>query len=229
MSNAVTRRQEFEADRASVRAAGVPAATSAMREIPVVAAAWNFYFGRYVSYGWELGYAPDDVFGGFARLYAARSAELDEMREGQPDRATSRWDTHPSTAERIAAMRAASPGEHPADDRPAGDLLPGLAEASLALQREVVDVGSREVLSWPDFTAAAMTTMLQNRADRVFRAVAGDPGRRPRPARRARRAGGLRAGGRDAGDRGRRRGARGRDTVEAVLKQVGERAAVGQA
>ena len=172
VSNAVTRRQELEADEVSVRVAGVAAATSAMREIPVVATAWNFYFGRYLAYGWEQGFAPDDVFGGFRHLYAARTHELAAMRDEEPDDETSRWDTHPSTGERIAAMRALPPVHHPVDDRPAGILLPQLAEAGLALQGEVVDFGSRTVLPWPQFTAAAMTKILQNRADRVFRTAA---------------------------------------------------------
>jgi Zn-dependent protease with chaperone function len=172
VSNAVTRRQELEADEVSVRVAGVAAATSAMREIPVVSAAWNFYFGRYLSYGWEQGFAPDDVFGGFRHLYAARANELAEMREQEPDDETSRWDTHPSTGERIAAMRALPPAHHPADNRPAGIVLPQLHEAGLALQREVVDFGDRQVLPWPQFTAAAMTKLVQNRADRVFRSAA---------------------------------------------------------
>ncbi|WP_213450373.1 M48 family metallopeptidase [Rhizomonospora bruguierae] len=172
VSNAVTRRQEFEADRASVRVAGVEAATSAMREIPVVATAWDFYFGRYVAYGWELGYAPNDIFGGFAHLYAARTQELAELREREPDGETSRWDTHPSTAERIAAMHAMPPVAHPVDGRPAATLLPRLGDAGLALQREVVDFGSRTILPWPEFTAASTTALVQHRADRVFRSVA---------------------------------------------------------
>ncbi|MBM2614423.1 M48 family metallopeptidase [Actinoplanes sp. LDG1-06] len=172
VSNAVTRRQELEADEVSVRVAGVEAATSAMREIPVVAAAWNFYFGRYISYGWEQGFAPDDVFGGFRHLYYARAAELAGLREEEPDNETSRWDTHPSTGERIAAMRALPAMHHPADTRSATILFPHLHEAGLALQREVVDFGDRQVLPWAQFTAAAMGKSLQTGADRVFRSAA---------------------------------------------------------
>lgn len=172
VSNGVARRQELEADEVSVRVAGVAAATSAMREIPVISAAWGFYFGNYISYGWERGYAPDDVFGGFRHLYAARTEELGKLREEEPDGETSRWDTHPAIGERIAAMNALPPVHHPADSRPADVLLPHSHEAWLALQREVVDFGQREVLPWPQFTAAAMTRMVQNRADRVFRSAA---------------------------------------------------------
>ena len=172
VSNAVTRRQEFEADQVSVRVAGVEAAVSSMREIPVVDAAWNFYFGRYVAHGWEIGYAPDDIFGGFRELYVARTEELAALRQQEPDEETSRWDTHPAIGDRIAAMRALPPVAHPADWRPAAVLLPQLDGAGLALQREVVNFGSRTVLPWADFTAASLIAAQQRRADRVFRSAA---------------------------------------------------------
>ena len=172
VSNGVARRQELEADEVSVRVAGAAAATSALREIPVVAAAWGFYFNHYISYGWERGVAPDDVFGGFRHLYAARTEELARLRDEEPDTETSRWDTHPAIGERIAAMNAMPPVSHPVDDRPADVLLPHSDQAWLALQREVVAFGDREVLPWPQFTAAATTRMVQNRADRVFRSAA---------------------------------------------------------
>ncbi|GIE83395.1 hypothetical protein Aph02nite_93450 [Actinoplanes philippinensis] len=172
VSNAVTRRQEFEADQVSVRVAGVDAAVSAMRELPVVDAAWDFYFGRYVAYGWEHGYAPDDIFGGFGQLYAARTEELARLRDQEPDSETSRWDTHPAIGVRIEAMRALPPAEHAPDRRPAATLLPQLDGAGLALQAAVVDFGPRTVLPWSDFTAASIIAVQQRRADRVFRSAA---------------------------------------------------------
>ncbi|GIF11290.1 M48 family metallopeptidase [Actinoplanes teichomyceticus] len=172
VSNAVARRQELEADLASVRLAGVDAAVSAMRELPVVDAAWDLYFGRYIAYGWELGYAPDDVFGGFAQLYRARTDELARMRDREPSDETSRWDSHPAIGERIAAMRGAPRTPHAVDARPATVLLPAVEAAGMALQHEVVDFGTRTVLPWADFTAASMTMMMQHRADRVFRSAA---------------------------------------------------------
>lgn len=35
---------------------------------------------NYVQLGWEYGYAPADLFGGFAELVAGRAAELDKLR-----------------------------------------------------------------------------------------------------------------------------------------------------
>ncbi|HWS35846.1 MAG TPA: M48 family metallopeptidase [Actinoplanes sp.] len=172
VSNAVTRQQEFEADQVSVRVAGIDAAVSAMRELPVVDAAWDFYFGRYVAYGWEHGFAPDDIFGGFGQLYAARTEELAGLRDQDPDTETSRWDTHPAIGVRIDAMRALPSVPHTPDRRPAATLLPQLDGAGLALQAAVVDFGDRTVLPWAEFTAASITAVQQRRADRIFRSAA---------------------------------------------------------
>ncbi|SDT75139.1 M48 family metallopeptidase [Actinoplanes derwentensis] len=171
VSNAVTRQQEFEADQVSVRVAGLDAAVSTMRELPVIDAAWDFYFGRYVAYGWEHGYAPDDIFGGFGQLYAARTEELARLRDQEPDTETSRWDTHPAIGERIAAMRALPAVQHAPDRRPAAALLPQLDGTGLALQAAVVNFGDREVLPWAEFTAASITAVQQRRADRIFRSA----------------------------------------------------------
>jgi Zn-dependent protease with chaperone function len=171
VDNAASRRQELDADRASVRVAGPEVATSALHELPIIDAAWDFYFGAYVAPGWELGYAPDDVFGGFGALLAGRNEELAKMRDQEPEVHRSRWDTHPSNAERIAVMRAAPQVPHPADGRPAGALLPSIGAAGVALQQAVIEVGGRQVLPWPQFTAAATTARLQRNADRLFRSL----------------------------------------------------------
>ncbi|GAA3339429.1 M48 family metallopeptidase [Amorphoplanes nipponensis] len=171
VDNAASRRQELDADRASVRVAGPDVAVSALRELPIIDAAWDFYFGRYVSWGWEAGYAPDDFFGGFGQLVKARHEELAKLRDDEPEEHRSRWDTHPSNAERIAVMRTAPRTARPVDGRPAAMLVPSIATAGFALQQAVVDVGNRQVLPWPQFTAAAATANLQRNADRVFRSL----------------------------------------------------------
>jgi hypothetical protein len=96
---------------------------------------------------------------------------LDALRAEEPEDDSSRWDTHPSTAVRIATITAAPRTSHPVDSRPAAALLPWLDHVGLQLQREVVKVGSRTVLSWDDFTARSIGTGEQQRADRIFRSV----------------------------------------------------------
>lgn len=181
VDNAASRRQELEADQASVRVAGRAAAVSALRELPVLDAAWDFYFQRYVQNGWAAGYVPDDLFGGYAELLAARKAELDDLRTQPVTGSSSPWNTHPPIAERIAMMAAMPDTPRHPDGRPATVLLPNVAAAGRRLQEIVVDAGQRRVLPWPQFTAAAINADLQKRADGIFRAVgrftgAADPG-----------------------------------------------------
>ena len=171
VDNAASRRQELEADRASVQLAGHDAATSALRMLPALDAAWSFYMGRYVEPGWSAGLAPDDLFGGFAQLLHARRDEIDELRENAPDRPPSRWDTHPPVHLRVAAM-----GQLPAvrvapDDRPAWIMLADVAGAGRQLQGIVVNHGSRRIVPWVEFTAEWVATSVQQQADRIYRAA----------------------------------------------------------
>lgn len=171
VDNAASRRQELEADRSSVRLAGREAATSALRTLPALDAAWSFYMRAYVEPGWSAGLAPDDLFGGFAKLLAGRRDEIDELRENAPDEKPSRWDTHPPIGIRVAAMADAPAGEAAPDERPAADLLADVGAAGLALQALVVDHGERRVLPWPEFIAAAIAAGEQDEADALYRAA----------------------------------------------------------
>ncbi|HEX5542995.1 MAG TPA: M48 family metallopeptidase [Micromonospora sp.] len=171
VDNAASRRQELEADRASVQVAGQAAATGALRELPVLSAAWGFYFARYVEPGWEAGFVPADLFGGFAELVAARKEELDEMRAQEPDGERSRWDTHPPIPERIANMTAMDDPAVTEDGRPAAVLVSDIAGIGSQLQEQVVDVGERAVLDWPQFTAAMVGSGIQRNADTIYRAA----------------------------------------------------------
>jgi Zn-dependent protease with chaperone function len=172
VDSAVVRRQELEADQASVLVAGRSAAAGALREVPVLDAAWDFYLSTYVEAGWELGYAPDDLFGGFRALVDARKAELDELRSRAPSRDGSIWDTHPPIPDRIAAIgRTPEPATY-RDGRPAALLLPDLAGIGRQLQQATVRVGERTVLPWPQFTAATLAMRLQRQADGIFRSIA---------------------------------------------------------
>jgi Zn-dependent protease with chaperone function len=176
VDNAVVRRQEYEADEASVRVAGRAAAANALRELPVLEAAWAFYFGAYVRPGWEAGYAPDDMFGGYAKLVEARAAELDRLRAEGPADDASIWDTHPPIADRVAAILAMPEPAGYHDGRPAWALVPNLGELGWRLQELTVNVGKRAVLPWPQFTHAWLAAQTQREADHAFLAIARQTG-----------------------------------------------------
>ncbi|HEY7224318.1 MAG TPA: M48 family metallopeptidase [Micromonosporaceae bacterium] len=169
---AVSRRQELEADRASVRLAGRATAQSALRELPVIDAAWNFYFGRYVAPGWEAGYAPNDVFGGFGEMLRHRADELTRLRAQAPPSEGSRWDSHPPIAVRIAAMAAMPDPQVSADTRPSTVLIPYFPQACAALASSALSLGNRTVVPWDQFTGLGATAAAQDAADQIYRAVA---------------------------------------------------------
>ncbi|GIG09962.1 Zn-dependent protease [Catellatospora coxensis] len=173
VDNAVSRRQELEADAAAVRLAGRQAAVAALTEIAVVDMAYGFYLNRYVSPGAELGLLPDDVFAGFGELLAARQDEIARLRTQAAKRETgSRWNTHPPLAVRIAAINALPEGMPSNDRRRATDLVPDLPTMSAHLHRLSVRTEGRQVLTWPQFTAATATRQLQSTADDIFRELA---------------------------------------------------------
>ncbi|MEV4542922.1 M48 family metallopeptidase [Micromonospora echinaurantiaca] len=171
VDNAASRRQELEADRSSVSLAGREAATSALRTLPALDAAWSFYMRRYVEPGWSADLAPDDLFGGFAQLLHGRREEIAGLRENLPDDEPSRWDTHPPVGVRIAAMDGLPAAAVTSDDRPAAVLLADIGAAGRQLQGIVVDHGGRQVLPWAEFTAAAVAAGVQGEADHIYRAA----------------------------------------------------------
>ena len=172
VDNAVSRRQELEADRSSVQVAGRAAAASALREIRVLDSAYDFYMARYVVPGLEAGAAPDDLFAGFYQLFRARADELAELRAAQPDERPSRWDSHPPISARVAAIQAAPESPARPDERPAHILLPGIQQAGLALQQRMLQGANLTVLPWQQFVSQGANNSLQENMDGLLRALA---------------------------------------------------------
>ncbi|GIF15390.1 M48 family metallopeptidase [Actinoplanes teichomyceticus] len=119
-----SRAQELAADRVAARFAGTPAAVAALRDLPVLAGMQRLFHAEYVGPGWQAGHVPEDVFGGFLRVLAARAEDVAILRARGPEPAGA-WDTHPPLAERLAALQpaaepavggASTPGAGPAVD-----------------------------------------------------------------------------------------------------------------
>lgn len=172
VSAAVSRAQEVEADRAAVRVAGRQAGVAALRELPGLGAAWDFYLESYVAWGLESGYAPAGVLANFPSLLAARADELARIRaDGAPGH-RSRWDTHPPIADRIALVEREPAAPVTGDDRPAETLLPNPEGVTAELEAAAFDFGTRTRLAYPDYTAAATQWHVQRQADVLYRAAA---------------------------------------------------------
>lgn len=102
-SSGISRRLEWAADEAAVRAVGSAATASALREIAVLDASWQMFTENHLMMGWPAGYLPEDPFGGYAELRAALHEQLDEIR-ANPSAEISPYDGHPPMSERVAAV-----------------------------------------------------------------------------------------------------------------------------
>jgi Zn-dependent protease with chaperone function len=170
VDNAASRQQEREADQIAVRVAGTDAAATALAELPVIDAAWDFYFSRYVGPAAEAGYLPRDLFHGFYDLFAARQPELASLRSNPPVEKKSRWATHPPIGERVRLIRQLPYVALAQDTRLSVNLVPQPDQLGEALQNEVVKVGNRKISSdWSEITNAAALNRLQEQCDYAFR------------------------------------------------------------
>jgi hypothetical protein len=160
----VSRAQELAADRIAARVAGRAAAVAMLHDRPALEALQQVFYAEYVGPGWRTGHAPDDVFGGFLRMLAARADELTRLRRQEPA-APDRWDTHPPRAERLAALEAAP--EQTAESSAAADteLVPDLPGLGRALQAVAFPPRGRTVVGWDEFFGAARTAEMEREAD----------------------------------------------------------------
>ena len=140
----VSRAQEVAADRIAAGLAGPAATAAALRDRPALEGMQRIFYAEYVGPGWRTGHVPDDVFGGFLRMLAARAEEMAVLRAREPAPAAA-WDTHPPLAERLAALTA-----EPAADRAA----PGAAADSAGVAESGAVTGPQGVAT-PDAGAAS--------------------------------------------------------------------------
>jgi len=107
VSQTVNRRQELEADRLSAELVGPVTAAEALRQTEALDPGWNVFLDGYVGPGVGVGCRPRDLFDGFRRFVAdpERQGQLAEVRANLPDLPRSVYDSHPPTAERLAAFQ----------------------------------------------------------------------------------------------------------------------------
>ncbi|MFJ4843774.1 M48 family metalloprotease [Streptomyces sp. NPDC088733] len=178
-SQSTARSQEFAADLAAARVAGRDATASALREIPAVAASYEFYLDSYATLGLPVRLLPPRgaFFGGFAELLAARADNLAALRAQLPSAPVSPDDSHPPIAERVRRIEAL-----PADGRGAagGDgtspaVLTDPARTWAALEDAVLRteiLAFERAAGWPELLDAAMADALSSAHTPLHRALA---------------------------------------------------------
>ncbi|ANN19697.1 hypothetical protein SD37_31495 [Amycolatopsis orientalis] len=164
-----SRRREYGADQVMGRIAGRVPAQSALRLLPLLGGEWVHYLHHHVGAGAEVGLAPADVYGGFARMLEARRDWLSTA--DAPIRSPSRWDTHPPTVERLWALEYA-PDRSDVDERPALGLLADSAHTEARLEEAVFDFSGRRRLPWEDYPRESALTRLKEEAEAAYRAIA---------------------------------------------------------
>ncbi|MGW4255054.1 M48 family metallopeptidase [Streptomyces californicus] len=176
-----SRRAEFAADVAAARIAGRDATSSALREIPVIDAAHDFYLNCYATLGVDAGLLPPpgEFLGGFRHLLAARHEELDALRGELPTEPVSPYDSHPPIAERVARIEAL-PDDGRASDpvRPSLSLLADADRSFAAVEETVLTpaaLGLRR-LDWPELVHAAMSVQTERSAQRFGALALGTTG-----------------------------------------------------
>ncbi|MGW4794000.1 M48 family metallopeptidase [Nonomuraea sp. NPDC004297] len=161
VSQAVSRRQELEADQLAVSIGGRAAMAGALRKIHTTATGWDLYVSSYLSLTGAGGSRPAAVFGGFHALMSdpERQAELARLSE-QPQE-VSPYDSHPSLTDRLAAIQHLPEPQQVPDPRSALTLL---VDPNVAVQAVEQSMWSAEALatlrpvSWEELIEHGMYT-----------------------------------------------------------------------
>ncbi|MFD6425841.1 M48 family metalloprotease [Streptomyces sp. NPDC060198] len=171
------RRQEFAADAAAARITGRDATASALREIPGLSAAHDFYLDAYATLGLPADLLPPrgEVFGGFGRMLAARELELASMRAELPDETVSRYDSHPPMRERVRRVETLAPDDRTDEGKGAASALLADLNGTLAALEDVVLAGKVRSLpraaGWQELLEKSMEVRLRAVDSPVHRAL----------------------------------------------------------
>jgi Zn-dependent protease with chaperone function len=167
VTQAVSRRQEFIADEIGAGVAGANAMISGLRKLGGVSFAYQGYWYSELSPVVQAGYVPP-IMSGFAsfmqrpRITAMMSNVSEREEKGSQ---TDPYDTHPSLAERVAALEK-QPTRAESDGRPASALLTSVAEwerRTLAMVNPEFD--RLTPIDWAGVTAAVYVPMWRKRID----------------------------------------------------------------
>lgn len=171
VSQKVSRQQEFEADAAAARIASPSALVSALRELEVLDAVWNFYLNGYVGWAVNGNVRPSQLVLGYASVLTdpERAHELAEARATDREHTPSRYDSHPTFAQRAAALAAFPEPAETRDKRPASSLLDDADEvmeraSSVFLSEHMLEL---RAVPWEEVAPAAGQAMMRPDVERV--------------------------------------------------------------
>lgn len=153
VSHAVSRKQEFAADRLAARTVGGNALIDGLKKIHGAAAVFDSYWRSEVAPVLHNGYRPP-ITEGFGRFFRAERVVkavdghiAHELAEGKADG----YDTHPSLRERIAATQDFARDEHPGESDSALSLLRNVDALELELLQAIsAEASGLKLLEWEE-------------------------------------------------------------------------------
>jgi Zn-dependent protease with chaperone function len=161
VSQAVSRRQELDADANAAHLVGSATHASALRKVHVSAAVFDEFVDLYAVPLWENGARPKTLYEGFRRFHddpehaEALTKAVAEMAKEAGDR----YDSHPPLGARLAALGDTSTDVEPAPQR-AVDLLADAARTddrmSQLVSRLAAESSSLVPVEWDDQAAERM-------------------------------------------------------------------------
>ncbi|NRQ38728.1 M48 family metalloprotease [Nonomuraea sp. NN258] len=159
VSQAVSRKQELEADEFAVAIGGRQAMSGALRKIHDTANAWDLYLADYLSLTGAGGRRPAAVFSGFHALMSDPGRQAQLAKLGEEPEEVSPYDSHPSLRDRLAAIERLPEPQFVPDPASALTLL---QDANLAVQAVEQSMWTPEALnglravSWEEMVAEGM-------------------------------------------------------------------------
>ncbi|QVQ52877.1 M48 family metallopeptidase [Spiractinospora alimapuensis] len=168
VSQAVSRRQELEADALAVRIAGRSAMAGALRKVHAYAPAWEVFMESYAGLAGPAQARPADLFGGFHAMIndPERQRQIAEFASA-PEQPTP-YDSHPPLSERVAAIAHLPEPGGAVDAAPAAALLADPATAARATQESLWTEQARALpsLPWEQLVARGMFVAANMEASR---------------------------------------------------------------
>ncbi|WP_231849910.1 M48 family metallopeptidase [Saccharopolyspora erythraea] len=164
---------ELAADAVAVRVTGKRAAVTALRKATAIEFGWREYAESYLSMAVSVERTPDVLLGFRAFMEnSVRKPKLAE-RAKQAIAAESAGDSgHPTTRERIAAMKRMSGADKELDDRPAFALLRNPRKSVPVLEDRLLVDGLGPRMPWPELARLAGAEHVAHQASLLSSAVA---------------------------------------------------------
>ena len=167
VTNAISRQQEFSADRLAAHTVGARAGISGLQKVHKYGQAFAAFFNQEYLPVIGAGYRPPMIEGFDMFLKAPRIVEAvknsyeEQLTQGKTDP----FDTHPALKERIAALENLPEGSN-LNDRPASTLLPTSEDLEESIVRFLIDQAPANdrppqlrIIAWKDAVETAFVPL----------------------------------------------------------------------